>query len=339
MKKSSTKKETIPITILTGFLGSGKTTLLNRLIASPQLADTAVLINEFGDVGVDHLLVDTLDEDIILLESGCVCCNVRDDFAAALLDLYSKRERGEIPSFSRVILETTGIADPTSIHQLILSDDEILKYFHYHQTVTVVDAIYGSSNLDQYLEAVRQVCLANLLVISKTDLVPAGSWNELKNRLNTLNPQAGVGLSSQPVGELIALIRQIPDHSLILNDSKHTLTIHQHQGSTKDQHDNRFSSYCLSWKEAVCWKDFEAWLEGILLVRGDNILRLKGYVHIQGENKPVFIQGVQHSFYPPTKLEGWPKGCPQTELVFITCDFSKKAAIQSFAQILAIQPE
>lgn len=323
------KPVSIPITVLTGFLGSGKTTYLNQLMASPHLSDTAVLINEFGEVGLDHLLVETVEEEVLLLESGCVCCSVKDNFIETLLELYFKKERGMMPPFSRVILETTGIADPSSIQQLILSDPELLEHFHYHRTITVVDCMYGSGNLDQFPEAIRQVCLADHLILSKTDLVPELRWHPLRERLRSLNPNAPIFTSLQLSDGFLALFDQKIDRKVIPATEFSEKLNNGH-------HDRRFSSFCVRWQEAVEWRDFEAWLQGLLLVRGHSILRLKGLLRIAGEERPLIIQGVQHSFFAPTVMSKWPGAKVQTELVFITCDFNKRAAIKSFDQILEV---
>ena len=325
-------KDTTPIHILTGFLGSGKTTLLNKLLASAGLADTAALINEFGEIGLDHLLVDTVDEEIILLESGCVCCSVRDNFITSLLTLHHKREQGTIPFFRRVILETTGIADPIAIHELILADNEVRSRYHCEKIHTVVDAVYGSSNLDTHIEAVKQVSVADQIFLSKTEISNQKQTRILGQRIQALNPAASVTRSMEPSFSPEALWR---------DDNKTSFSPGARRGQSggyggKASHDQRFSTFLLSWPEAVVWDDFTAWLEALLIARGDSIHRLKGLLKVAGEARPVVVQGVQHSFYPPTKLNKWPRGAAKTELVFITSDFNKQAAINSLADILEV---
>lgn len=336
-------KELIPISILTGFLGSGKTTLLNQLLSSPELADTAVLINEFGEIGLDHLLVNALDEEIILLESGCVCCSVRDDFIRSLLMLFNKREKQEIPAFQRVILETTGIADPIAIHELILSDKEISQRYGCKDIITVVDAVYGENNLDRHLEAVKQVSVADQIVISKTDLIDQPHIKNLEDRLHKLNPMASrLHAGSNPVDPNTLFNRNSSEPNIKPNSwpgNKHIQENTYPDAHFSSSHDHRFSTFCLSWPESIEWDDFVAWLETLLIVRGDSIHRLKGLLSIRGEKRPTLIQGVQHSFYPPTKLDKWPHDKAQTELVFITSDFSKQAAIKSLENILDVSVE
>ena len=308
-------------------------------MSSPHLSDTAVLINEFGEIGLDHLLITSIDEEVMLLESGCVCCNVKDDFSRALLDLYEKRDRGIIPNFERVILETTGIADPVAIHQMILADPDVNQRFQYGKTITVVDAIFGVENLNQFAEAVNQVAIADHLIVAKMDLADENYVTTLKQRLNALNPTAKiseVARHDDQMDELDHIFRS-PTHPENLQKIPQQPNGKNHHTGKEGNHDGRFSTYCLRWNESVMWIDFEAWLEGLLAVRGDNILRLKGLVWIEGEQGPTVIHGVQHSFYPPEKLKEWPRAKPQTELVFITRDFSKIAAMRSFEEIFTVQ--
>ncbi|MDE0156089.1 MAG: GTP-binding protein [Gammaproteobacteria bacterium] len=328
-------KKLIPISIVTGFLGSGKTTLLNQLLSSPELADTAVLINEFGEIGLDHLLVNSVDEDIILLESGCVCCSVRDDFSSSLLMLHDKRAERVIPPFQRVILETTGIADPIAIFEFILADKEISRRYICKEILTVVDAVYGQTNLDRHLEAVKQVSVADHIIISKTDLCDKTLLENMEERLHKLNPLALRSYSGiKPANPDILS----GNCSEVLNlAGKQLLRQNTHsEEAILSSHDHRFATFSLAWSDAVDWDDFVAWLEALLIVRGDSIHRVKGLLNVNGESQPVVIQGVQHSFYPPVKLDRWPESNVETKLVFITSDFSKQAAIKSLENILTV---
>ena len=325
----------IPISIVTGFLGSGKTTLLNQLLSSPELADTAVLVNEFGEIGLDHLLVSSVDEDIFLLESGCVCCSVRDDFSSSLLMLHDKRAERAIPPFQRVILETTGIADPIAIYELILADKEIIQRYICREILTVVDAIYGRTNLDRHIEAVKQVSVADHIIISKTDLCDKIQLESMEERLDRLNPLALRSYSGfKPVSpDILSGNRsEAPRRASRQRRRQNTHT----EEATSSSHDHRFATFSLAWRDAVDWDDFVTWLEALLIVRGDSIHRVKGLLNVKGESRPVVIQGVQHSFYPPVKLDRWPENKTETKLVFITSDFSKQAAIKSLENILAV---
>src|SRR5438270_9070882 len=184
--------ESLPVNVLTGFLGSGKTTLLQRLLASPDLADTAVVINEFGEVGLDHLLVKTVNEGIVLLQSGCICCTIRSDLSKAILDLYSRRQRGLVPRFTRLAVETTGLADPTPILSTILHDPVLRHHFHLGNIVSTVDGVNGLANLEEHPETVKQAAVADRLVVTKTDLADAATLASLTKALRRLNPAAPV---------------------------------------------------------------------------------------------------------------------------------------------------
>src|SRR5271170_1409838 len=182
--------DSTPVTVLTGFLGSGKTTLLRHLLATPQFADTAVLINEFGEIGLDHLLVGAVDDDIVLLQSGCICCTIRDDLKTAIRGLYDRRARGEIPNFRRLAIETTGLADPTPVLSTILHDPVLRHHFHLGNVVTTVDGVTGLADLDAHPETVKQAAIADRLVITKRDLAVPATVEALRAALRRLNPAA-----------------------------------------------------------------------------------------------------------------------------------------------------
>lgn len=329
-----------PITVLTGFLGSGKTTVLNQLLSSPELAETAVLINEFGEIALDHLLVSAITDDIVLLESGCVCCSVLDDFSATLLTLHDKREKENVPAFRKVILETTGIADPAAVHQLIISDSEIMQRYQYSDTITVVDAVYGQQTLDKHIEAVKQVSIADQLLISKTDIAESSSIRKLETRLSKINPIAPTiyaPLKDSDISKMLKRSENIKNTSAEINSEYKNAQVNpEKREHTSSIHDHRFTTFHLTCLEALNWDDFVAWLEALLIARGDSIHRLKGFANIIGKQYPVVIQGVQHSLYPPGRLEHWPQDKPMTELVFITSDFPKEAAVKSFTDVLNV---
>ena len=302
------------LSIITGFLGSGKTTLLNRLLRDPRMAATAVLINELGDIGIDNLIVDEFNDDIVLLESGCVCCSVRDDLTASLLNLFSASEQGEIPHFDQAVLETTGIADPASILQLLMSDKSVCERYRIGAVVAVVDACYGPENLEDIPEASRQVAMADRLVISKTDLVSEARERLVQKELEEINPIAPRYRSAEATPQ--QLFTGAPTHD-VNSDLAGTL------------HGERFVTFQLGWDEAVDWSAIECWIEGLLSARGDDIYRIKGLVNIAGEDRPTVLQSVQHSVYAPSHLSTWPGGEPHTELTFIARHFSRKAALAS----------
>lgn len=325
---SMTQAQRIPITILTGFLGSGKTTLLKKLLSSEAAADYAVLINEFGDVGLDHLLVGEVDEEIMLLESGCVCCSVRDDFSVSLLNLHHRRATAQLPPFQHVILETTGIADPIAIHELLLSDQAVRERFFCGQVIVVFDSIHGQVNLDRHIEAVKQVSVADKIVVSKTDLCDRLQLRGALLRLDALNSKSRYHCTSDsPVPQGLFDVDNVPEPLPPPADAAARPT---------HVHDARFFTFTLSWPEAVDWDDFTAWLEALLIAWGENIHRLKGLLRVRGDAQPTVIQGVQHSFYPPSQLAQWPDDEPRTQLVLITSDFTRQAAINSLTNVLDV---
>ena len=318
----------IPLHILTGFLGSGKTTLLNRYLADPQFANTAVLINEFGAVALDHLLVESVDEEIVLLESGCVCCSVRDDFTSALLNLSARRD--ERLRFDKIVLETTGIADPNAIHQLLLGDAMLQTRFRHAGTVAVIDGVFGQRNFDRHPEAVIQAVVANGLLISKGDLASAEDIELLENRLHDLNPAA---LRDQR-GSLTELLdRCVGEQVMTRQIDAAKIPVKLAPG----QHSGRFSTFTLTHRKPVDSNDLNAWLEALLFARGDDIFRIKGWVWVKGERFPVIINSVCQALYSPTQLAKWPDRRPSTSLTFICKDFFREAAERSFYSVCAPQ--
>jgi G3E family GTPase len=312
--------QSIPIFILTGFLGSGKTTFLNRLLRDPALHDTAVLVNELGEVGLDHLLVETIDEEIILLSSGCVCCSVRDDFSAALISLAEKWARGLIPTASRIVLETTGIADPAPLLQLIMDSRELSTRFHLGGVLTVIDGVLGERTLQTEAQAVLQAAMADTIIYSKTDLAEPDALERLKVLVQDhTDARAFIDASSN-----IDIAALFPRHHL---DADGRRPARHHEGEPHHRHG--FSTFLLTWETPLPWETFSAWLEGLLIARGEDIFRLKGLLHVTGHSRPFVVQGVQHCVYEPHELGKWPGGKPLTELVFIVRNFTRDAAIRS----------
>jgi G3E family GTPase len=327
---ASQQSQTLPLVVLTGFLGSGKTTLLNRLLSDPSMHDTAVIVNEFGEIGVDHLLVSTVADDVVLLASGCVCCTAGEDLGTALESLLARRRAGALPPFQRIILETTGIADPGLVLQRLLSDAVIAGQIRIQTVVTVVDAVFGQSALSRYTEVASQVAIANRLVISKLDLASPDNMDELLASLRSMNPSAPILLPA----------RDDPAPTCLCGDTDAEVTFHAipplaprsfHRGAAS-VHADRYDTFWFCWNEPTEWEDFRAWLEGLLIARGDSILRMKGLLQVIGRTHPVVVQGVQHALYPPKALERWPHGTPRSEVVFVTRDFSRGAALRSFGQ-------
>jgi len=321
--------EPTPVTILTGFLGAGKTTLLNHLLKRPDLANTAVLINEFGDMGLDHLLVEKLDEDTALLASGCVCCAVRGDLARALKDLLPRVEAGTV---ARVVLETTGLADPAPILGTLMTDLTAATRYRLDGVVTVVDAVHGLAQLDTHPEALRQAAIADRLVLAKADLAPEISG--LRARLAALNPGAPVMVADHGRVDPGALLgaglfdpaRKTPDVQAWLNEAAY---------GGKGTHTQGIAAFCLTYERPLPWQGIGGWLEMLIATRGDSILRLKAILNLAGQSRPVVLHGVQHLLHPPTLLPAWPENDPRTSrLVFITQNLPRDVIEEGLAAFL-----
>ena len=304
----------IPVTILTGFLGAGKTSLLARVLRQAESARTAVIINEFGDVGLDHDLVRANTEArVLLLESGCVCCSLRSDLTDTLRDLFRQRVMLKVPEFARVIVETTGLADPLPIVNALQADPVTAVRFRLDAIVTVIDAVNGDAQLDVHPEAVRQAAMADRLILSKTDLASPRATARLLARLAVLNPGAPPILSTlndTAPGLLVSPGIDTPtDRSAAL---PHGHDDHDHR------HDHGVGSFTFHYPTPLPWDRVSAALAAVLADYGDRILRLKGILAIEDEPLPVVIQGVGHNLYAPTSLPAWPEAIRAGRLVFIT---------------------
>lgn len=309
----------VPVTVLTGFLGTGKTTLLNRLLPKPAMAGTAVLVNEFGEIGIDHILVEKLDDTTMLLPSGCLCCSVQGDLGRALAELVPRVTSGEV---RRVVVETTGLADPAPVVQALLADVTLARHYRMDGIVTVVDAVHGAATLAAHEEAVRQVAMADRIVLSKTDLAPAPQ--ALLDRIAALNPGAPVVVAARGDIDPAAVLEcglfdaegKIGAVREWLNDAA---------WGKGGAHDGRIHSFCLTFEEPLHWSGIGMCLEMLIGTRGENLLRVKGILNLVGQERPVAIHGVQHMFHEPVLLPAWPPGDPRTSrIVFITRDLSRE---------------
>jgi G3E family GTPase len=363
-------EQRIPVTVLTGFLGSGKTTLLNKLLRRPELADTAVIINEFGEIGLDHLLVEKSDDEgMVTLNSGCLCCTVRGDLVRTMSELFLKRARGEVTSFKRMVVETTGLADPAPILHTLMTDPLLASRYRLDGVVTTVDGVNGGSTLDNHEEAIKQAAVADRLLLTKADIADAPKLEDLKARLHQLNP--GAPFHSITGGEIDP--NEILNAGLYNPDSKtadvkkwlqaeayegshdhghghshghhhhgHGHDAHgehahdEHAGAEQDphnvnRHDDRIRSFCMTFDEPMSWSTVAAAFDALVTYRGPDLLRMKGILNVKDTDKPVVIHGVQHVFHPPATLDAWPDEDRRSRVVFITRDIPESTIRKVFA--------
>jgi G3E family GTPase len=300
----------LPVIVLTGFLGAGKTTLLNRLLADPALADTLVIVNEFGEIGLDHLLVETIREDLVLLSSGCICCAVRGDLVTTLEEMLRARDNGRIAPFNRVVIETTGLADPAPVLNVFASHPYLSLRFTVARLVTVVDAINGAATLAGHPEAVRQVALADTLVLSKTDLADPGAVMTLTAELAALAPSARlVENGAFDPADLVAPSERPPAMQALPETPGHL------------SRESGIRSFSLVREAPIHPGALDLFLDLLRSAHGPNLLRMKGLVSLSdAPDEPVVLHAVQHVLHPPRRLPAWPDGDRRTRLVFILKD-------------------
>ncbi len=364
-------EERIPVTVLTGFLGSGKTTLLNKLLRRPELADTAVIINEFGEIGLDHLLVEKSDDEgMVTLNSGCLCCTVRGDLVRTMSELFLKRAKGEVTPFKRMVVETTGLADPAPILHTLMTDPLLATRYRLDGVVTTVDGVNGTSTLDNHEEAVKQAAVADRLLLTKVDIADAPRLDELRHRLQHLNPGApSMAISDGEIDPNAILNAGLYNPETKTADVKRWLHEEAYEGShdhghghhhghghdhghdhghghepkhdhghgeqdphNVNRHDDRIKAFCMTFDEPMSWATVAAAFDALVTYRGPDLLRMKGILNVKDTDKPVVIHGVQHVFHPPATLEAWPEGDDRkSRVVFITRDIAESTIRKVFA--------
>ncbi|MEP4378817.1 MAG: GTP-binding protein [Alphaproteobacteria bacterium] len=344
-----TPAELIPVSLLTGFLGSGKTTVLNHVLHDPRMDKAAVIVNEFGEVGLDHELMVAGSEDMVLLNSGCLCCTVRGDLVNTLRDMMMLRLREDVPSFDRVLIETTGLADPAPILHTLMSDELVTNYFRLDGVITTVDAANGADTLDKQFESVKQVAVADRLLLTKSDIADEATRKTLEERLVAANPAApritvldgdvdpamlfNAGLYD-PTTKTTDVERWLRDEAYAdsaegedgdrhdhSHDHAHN---HDHHGHDVNRHDDHITSFCVTYDEPLRLDALEQWFDTIMMLKGPDLLRIKGIVNVAEMDRPVVVHGVQHVFHPPAVLDEWPSDDRRTRIVFITRDVPRE---------------
>ncbi len=331
----------IAVSIVTGFLGSGKTTMLNRLLKDPALTNTAVIINEFGEVSIDHLLVEQASDGVIELSDGCLCCTVRGELVDTLSDLIERAQLGRIAPLARIVIETTGLADPVPVLQSVMGHPVLMQALRLDGVVCVVDAVNAPATLDAHAEAVRQVAVADRIVLTKTELAAPDELGPLRARLRRLNPAAPV-IEAVEGASASALVNcglydpatKTADVRRWLGEAGHAH--HHHHDHDHHHHDGRIATVALRHERPLPFAAVEAFLDLLRATQGEKLLRMKGIIELaEDPERPLVIHGVQKLMHPPARLPAWPRdmerGARGTRIVLITCDMPQDYARRLFA--------
>jgi len=314
--------ERLPVSLITGFLGSGKTTLLNRLVQRPDMADSAVIINEFGEIALDHLLVAPVAGETVVLASGCLCCAVRGDLEDTLRRLLVERDRGTVPAFARILIETSGLADPAPVVQLFLNNPLLSHYLRLDAVIVTVDAVNGQAALDRHWEARKQTAIADRLLLTKGDIAGTAEIERLVRALQHINRTATIHHVLHGAIEPAHLFGVGPFDAL-----RHT------DGTAGEAlaHEHAVDAFCLTAEMALDWGRFHDWLGDLRARHGERLLRVKGVLDIAGEAGPIAVHGVHHTFHPPVALPRWPDGEHHSRLVLITSGLDRDLVEQGWS--------
>ena len=313
----SNSSEKIPVNMITGFLGSGKTTLLQRLLNDPSQKDTAVLVNEFGEVGLDHLLLQNVTESVLVMENGCVCCAIRGDLRESLTALFSQRQGGEIPQFQRVIIETSGLADPVPIAYTVLADPILQHHFRMGNIITTIDAVNALAQLSDFEEPVKQVAVADRLIVTKTDLVEPDQIKNLAASLKRINLSAPIYHSQDDEIAVQQLFFEDAGSTHFKADEAGYWIAGADSSLYDHSHTDGISSFVLNFDQPLDWTAFGIWMTMLLNRHGDKVLRIKGLLNVCGIGTPVLINCVQHVVHQPVHLDNWPNSDHRSRLIFI----------------------